>query len=93
MANGRLKINPDVAKQKAETVKRIANELEELLNKVSVEMSRVNDADCDMYQGGKRPAELRNELDECRGTFHRIYDQVLKFSDNIILIADTAAKE
>lgn len=81
-------ISPSAAREKAAELRGVANELEDLLNKVSMAMQQVNDEDTKMYQGSKRPSQLRQELDEFRGTFNLVHAQIQKFSDNIVITAD-----
>lgn len=93
MADGRMVVNPAEARAKAERMIKIANELENLLNNVSKEIEKIDNTDTGIYQGNRKPAELRAELDEFRSMFKLTYGQVIKSANDIIAIANTMEME
>lgn len=93
MADGRLVMNPAEARAKASEMKNIANELETLLNTVSRKMQEIDNTETGIYQGNRRPAQLRAELDSFRATFNLAHEQIVKSANDIITIANTAEAE
>lgn len=93
MANGVVVINPAEARAKASEMVKISQELEALLNEVSKNMELINDEDSGIYQGSKRPSELRAELDGFRSVFNKTYEQIVKSADNIVAMANTMEAE
>ena len=93
MANGITVMNPAEARAKAAEMKKIAGELEALLNDVSMKINEIDNTETGTYQGSKKPAELRAELNEFRGMFVRVYEQIDKSAKNIIEIANTKENE
>ncbi len=93
MANGIVVMNTAEAKAKAAEMKKIAVDLESLLNDVSGKINEIDNVDTGIYQGNKRPAELRNELDEFRKMFNLAYEQIVKSADDITAIANTIEQE
>lgn len=93
MADGRLVMNPAEARAKASEMKNIANELETLLNAVSRKMQEIDNTETGIYQGSRRPAQLREELDSFRATFNLAHEQIVKSANDIITIANTAEAE
>ena len=91
--NGIAKINPGEAMSKANSMKGIAQDIETLLNKVDTRMRDINDEDTGMYHGGRKPSELRAELDEYKQGFYRFHEQIDAFADNIIRIAERMLQE
>ena len=87
MANGIMIVDTDEARNKAREMRNIATEIEDLLNDVSKKIDEINNVDTGIYQGNKRPAELKAELDDFRKLFDLVYGQVLKSSDDIVNIA------
>ena len=67
--------------------------IESLLNDMSKKIDEINNVDTGIYQGNKRPAELKAELDDFRKLFDRVYGQVLKSADDITAIANTMDQE
>ena len=49
---------------KAAEMKNIARDIEDLLNDVSKKIDEINNVDTGIYQGNRKPAELKAELDE-----------------------------
>lgn len=93
MADGVLKIETGEARTKAESMKKIASEIEILLNDVNVRMQEINDEETGTYQGQYRPSELRQELDMFRGTFDNFHNQINLFADDVIKTIDTMLSE
>lgn len=93
MADGRMIVNPEEAKAKAERMKSIANDLESLLNNVSREIEKIDNVDTGIYQGNRKPAELRAELDSFRSMFKLTYGQIIKSANDIITVANTMEVE
>ncbi len=93
MADGKMRINPAEARNKAIRMRTVATNLENLLNNVSREFNKINDVDEGIYQGNKNPAALRAELDSIKNLFHLTYEQILKSADDIITTANTMEAE
>ena len=79
MADGILKLSPAEARAKAQEMKKIADEMQTLLNEVSKRMEEVDNVETGMYQGDNRPAQLRAELDDFRSIFNNAYEKITKF--------------
>ena len=90
MADGILKLSPAEARAKAQEMKKIADEMHELLNDASKRMEEIDNVETGMYQGDNRPAQLRAELDDFRAIFNNAYDQITKSSNDIIAIANVS---
>ena len=90
MADGILKLSTAEARAKAQEMKKIADEMQTLLNEVSKRMEEVDNVETGMYQGDNRPAQLRAELDEFRAIFNNAYEQITKSSNDIIAIANVS---
>lgn len=90
MADGILKLSPAEARAKAQEMKKIADEMQTLLNEVSARMEEVDNVETGMYQGDNRPAQLRAELDDFRAIFNNAYEQITKSSNDIIAIANVS---
>lgn len=93
MADGILKLSPAEARAKAQEMKKIADEMQTLLNEVSKRMEEVDNVETGMYQGDNRPAQLRAELDEFRAIFNNAYEQITKSSNDIIAIANVSESQ
>lgn len=93
MADGILKLSPAEARAKAQEMKKIADEMQTLLNEVSKRMEEVDNVETGMYQGDNRPAQLRAELDEFRAIFNNAYEQITKSSNDIISIANVSESQ
>lgn len=93
MADGNLIISPGEAIIKAQEMKRIADELQQLLEGVSQSMTEIDNEETHLYQGAKKPAELRAELDDFRRVFNRTYEQITKSAGDIINIANRMQAE
>lgn len=93
MADGIMVMSPGEARVKANEMKKIAYDLESLLNDVSKKMEEIDSVETGIYQGSRRPAELRAELDAFRNTFNLAYEQIIKSANDIILIANTVEAE
>ena len=93
MADGIMVMDTAEARNKASEMKTIAREIESLLNDMSKKIDEINNVDTGIYQGTRKPAELRAELDDFRKLFDRVYGQVLKSADDITTIANTMDQE
>ena len=93
MANGIIVMNTAEARANAAEMKRIAVDLENLLNDVSKKIDEIDNVETGTYQGNKRPAELREELNSFRSVFNLAYEQILKSADDITAIANTIEAE
>ena len=93
MADGNIKLSPAAARGKAAEMKKIAGEVEDLLNKVSKKMEEIDSIEHGVYQGDNRPAQLRGELDNFRAMFNLAHEQIVKFADNVIETANKAENE
>lgn len=89
MADGILVMNPEEARAKASEMTKIAYQLENLLNDVSKKINEIDNVDTGIYQGNRKPAELRAELDEFRTMFSLAYEQIIKSANDITAIANT----
>lgn len=88
MANGISTISPQEARFSANELNRIADNMNDLLENISKRMEEINSEETKTYQGSRNPQALREELDRFRSTFHKFYEQINKFSANIIKTAD-----
>ena len=77
MADGKILMNPAEARVRANEMTKIASELEMLLNDISRKMEEIDNVDTGIYQGDKKPAELRAELDQFRGMFISISHKII----------------
>ena len=93
MANGIIVMNTAEAKANAAEMKKIAMDLESLLNDVSKKITEIDNVDTGIYQGNRKPAELRAELDSFREVFNLAYELILKSADDITAIATTIEAE
>jgi len=93
MANGIVVMNTAEARANAAEMKKIAVDLESLLNDVSKKIEEIDNVDTGVYQGNRRPAELRAELDQFRNVFNLAYEQIIKSADDITAIANTIEAE
>lgn len=93
MADGILVMNTAEAVSNAEEMRKIANELENLLNIVSQEMNNIDNEDALIYFGGKNPAEIRSEIDSFRQFFSAAYEQIHKSAGDIIAIANSMQQQ
>jgi hypothetical protein len=93
MADGKFLMNPGEARVRANEMTKIASELEMLLNDISRKMAEIDNVDTGVYQGDKKPAELRAELDQFRGMFNLAHEQIVKSANDIIRIANTMENE
>ena len=93
MADGIMVMDTAEARTKASEMKTIAQEIESLLNDMSKKIDEINNVDAGIYQGNKKPAELRAELDQFRGMFNLAHEQIVKSANDIIRIANTMENE
>jgi len=90
MANQALAIvETDQARTEASNMVKTADAIEALLTKVSDEMAKLNEKGEGVYYGadGSKAQLLKDQVDDIRVEFHRIYEQVLKSADDINEIA------
>lgn len=93
MSNGVVTISPAEAVRNATDMKKIAGNLEELLNNVSNRINEIDNVETGTYQGSKKPAELRAELDDFRDMFNLAYEQIVKSADDIIILANVSENQ
>lgn len=93
MADGIMVMDTAEAIDKAAEMKNIANDIESLLNDVSKKIDEINNVDTGIYQGNKKPAELKEELDDFRKLFNLVYGQVIKSAEDINNIATVMEQE
>lgn len=89
MADGITVIRPSEARDKATRMKTIADELQTLMRAATEEIEKINDVNEGIYQGAKKPAQLKAELDDFSREFYRTYGQIEKSAKDIIEIANT----
>ena len=82
-------IAPQVARDNAKEMRNIADSIEALLIEVSNKMMLINDGETGLYDGYKKPSQLRVELDQFRKTFHLKHEQIKKSAADIIATANT----
>mgnify|MGYP003317677163 CR=1 FL=1 len=78
-----------VFKREDNRVANMYSRIETLLNEVSNKMMLINDGETEIYDGYKKPSELRGELDQFRQTFHITHEQIVKSAGDIIATANT----
>ena len=93
MSNGVVVISPVEAVRKAGEMKSLAKNLEDLLNNVSSKINEIDNVETGTYQGARKPAELRAELDSFRDMFSLAYEQIVKSADDIIALADISENQ
>ena len=93
MANGVVVISPAEAVRKAGEMKKIAGNLEELLNEAKTKINEIDNVETGTYQGSKKPAELRAELDSFSDMFYLAYEQIIKSADDIITMANVSENQ
>lgn len=93
MADGKILMNPGEARVRANEMIKIASDLENLLNDVKQKMQEIDNVDTGVYQGDKKPAELRAELDSFSSMFNLAHEQIVKSANDIIVIANTMEAE
>ena len=93
MHDGGNIISPAIAKDNAQQMIRIANELRDLLDNVSTKFDEINNEQTGVYFGEKKPSELKQELDEFKGVFGKVHGQITKSANDIINIANTMENE
>lgn len=93
MADGILVMNTAEAVTNAEEMRKIANDLEYLLNIVSEEMNNIDNEDALIYFGGKNPADIRSEINSFRQFFNAAYEQIDKSAGDIIAIANAMEQQ
>jgi len=91
--DGQVKILPEEARARANSMKSDAKNLESLLNDVRKKMEDINDESLGTYHGAKRPSELKAELDAFSATFSKFYEQIEKYANDVIAVANTMENE
>lgn len=93
MADGRFVMSPAVAKDKAEQMIAMGRQLEELFNTVTKKIQEIDNTSTGTYQGDRKPAELRAQLESFRGTFERAVEQIIKSATDIKIMATVKENE
>lgn len=93
MQNGVVVISPAEAVRRAGDMKKIAGEIEDLLNACSQKINEIDNVETGVYQGRRKPAQLRAELDSFRDVFNLAYEQIIKSADDIITLANTSENQ
>ena len=93
MANGVIVISPAEAINKAEEKKKVAGNIEDLLNETKAKFGDINNLETGTYQGARKPAELKEELDTFSDFFHLAYEQICKSADDIKKIANISEQQ
>lgn len=93
MQNGVVVISPQEAIRKAGEMKKLASDIEELLNACSNKINEIDNVETGIYQGNKKPAELRAELDSFRDVFNLAYEQIVKSADDIVTLANVSQNQ
>lgn len=88
MSDTQQKISPQAARENAQNMANIGDQIEEILEEISRRMTEVNEEDSELYYGYKKPSELRAELDQFRGTFHLTNEQIHKSANDIVTTAN-----
>lgn len=93
MADGILVMSPEEARNKANEMKRIASELDELFNHVYTRIKEIDNVETGVYQGNNKPAQLRAELESFQKEFVLARDQVIAFADGVITTANVSEQQ
>ena len=83
MSDGIARISPEAASDKANSLRNYASDIERILEGLSKKMAEIDDETTGTYHGGKKPSELRAELDNARREFGRFKVQIDMFAANI----------
>ena len=93
MADGRFSMSPMVARDKADQMMAMGRQLDELFNTVTKKIQEIDSRETGTYQGDKKPAELRAQLESFRGTFERAVEQIMKSAMDIKVMATVKENE
>lgn len=88
-----VKISPQVAIERANKMKSLATEVEEILKSARSKMEEINDESTGTYFGTKKAGDLRSQLDAEISQFFRFHEQINNFADNIIEVANRKMAE
>ena len=76
-------INPAEARAKAGMMKKIASELNTLLDDVDKRMQLIDSEEERIYSGSVGSASVRAEFDSNRREFAKFYSQIQKYAQNV----------
>ena len=76
-------INPSEARAKAGMMRKIASELNAVLDDVDKRMQLIDSEDERIYSGSVGSASLRAEFDAYRREFVKFYSQIQKYAQNV----------
>lgn len=76
-------INPTEARMKADSMRKIASELNTLLDDVDKRMQLIDSEDEKIYSGSVGSASVRAEFDSYRKEFIKFYSQIEKYAQNV----------
>ena len=76
-------INPAEARAKAGMMKKIASELNTLLDDVDKRMQLIDSEEERIYSGSVGSASVRAEFDSYRREFAKFYSQIQKYAQNV----------
>ena len=91
--DGQLRMLPEEARQRANTMRSDADNMESLLNDVRKRLEIINDDSVGTYHGARKPSEIRAELDAFAATFSKFYSQITKFAGDVETAANVAERE
>ena len=81
MSKGAIK--PEEARFKANFMKNIASELNEVLNDIDAKMQLIDNEDERIYSGSVGSASVRAEFDAYRKEFYKFSSQVEKYATDV----------
>ena len=93
MADGRFVMSPADARDKAEQMIAMGRQLGDLFDTVTKKIQEIDNTSTGTYQGDRKPAELRAQLESFRGTFERAVDQIIKSATDIKVMATVKENE
>lgn len=93
MADGKFSMSPSVAREKADQMIETGRQLETLFNTVTKKIQEIDNAETGTYQGDRKPAELRAQLESFRGTFEKAVEQIIKSATDIKVMATIKENE
>ena len=64
-----------------------------ILNETKAKFGDINNLETGTYQGARKPAELKEELDTFSDFFHLAYEQICKSADDIKKIANISEQQ
>ena len=93
MADGKFSMSPAAAREKANLMIELGRQLDTLFNTVTKKIQEIDNVETGTYQGNKKPAELRAELESFRGTFEKAVEQIMKTATDIKVMATVKENE